>query len=199
MAVSYYLTHPEVRINPDVPVPFWGLSEIGQARAEAFARRDLLPANAIFISSEETKAEELAEILAARLGNPIVTRSDLGENDRSSTGFLEPEDFERLVRRFFAHPEQSAEGWETAKAAQARIVGAVDLALAQYGTETPLVFTGHGGVGTLLKCFVAGRPIDQIEDQRLSAHAGGGKLFAFDLAAGRLLCEWTSFENWKGS
>ncbi len=199
MAVSYYLTHPEVRINPDVPVPFWGLNEIGQARAEAFARGDLLPTNAIFISSEETKAEELAEILATRHGNPIVTRPDLGENDRSSTGFLPSEAFERLVHRFFAHPEQSIEGWETAKAAQTRIVGAVEQTLAQYGTETPLVFAGHGGVGTLFKCFIAGRPIAQIEDQRVSAHAGGGNLFAFDLAAKRLLCEWTSFENWKGS
>ncbi len=199
MATSYYLTHPEVAIDPDVPVPFWGLSATGTARAKAFAHRDLLPANAIFVSSEETKAEELAEILAARHGNPIVTHPDLGENDRSSTGFLAPEDFERLADRFFAEPDTSVEGWETATAAQARIVAAVELALAQYGDQTPLVFTGHGGVGSLLKCFVAGRAIARAEDQSACAHPGGGNLFAFDLADRRLICEWTSFENWKGS
>ena len=27
-----YLTHPQVQIDPDVPVPQWGLSPVGRAR-----------------------------------------------------------------------------------------------------------------------------------------------------------------------
>ena len=198
MPVSHYVTHPEVRIDPETPVPFWSLSATGAARAEAFAARDLLPRDAVFVSSEEIKAEELAEILAARHGNPIVSRPNLGENDRSATGYLTPDAFERHVTQFFAHPDQSANGWETAMAAQARITSAVAAAHTEFGNETPLVFVGHGGVGTLLKCAIANRTIARGEDQRETAHAGGGNLFAFDLAAGRLLCDWTAFETWEG-
>ena len=99
---------------------------------------------------------------------------------------------------FFAHPAQSANGWETAEAAQARITKAVSAAYAEFGAETPLVFVGHGGVGTLLKCAIGQRAIARGEDQRETAHPGGGNMFAFDLAAKRLLCDWTSFENWEG-
>ena len=198
MTLSFYLTHPEVRIDPDVPVPFWGLSAIGAARAKAFAARDLLPRDAVFVSSEEIKAEELAEILASRHGNPIVTQPELGENDRSATGYLDAEAFERQVDLFFAHPEKSANGWERAIDAQARIVAAVAAAHAEFGTETPLVFVGHGGVGTLLKCHTGNRSIARSEDQGETAHAGGGNLFAFELAPRRLLCDWTAFENWEG-
>jgi len=51
--------------------------------------------------------------------------SPLGENDRSATGYLEPQEFETTANAFFAYPERSIRGWETAQAAQTRIVEAV--------------------------------------------------------------------------
>lgn len=33
--VIRYLTHPQVSIDPSIPVPCWGLSEVGKARTEA--------------------------------------------------------------------------------------------------------------------------------------------------------------------
>jgi broad specificity phosphatase PhoE len=197
MAVSFYLTHPQVMIDPDVPVPLWGLSELGRARAAAFAARNLLPGDAVLVSSAETKARELADILAAGHGNPVAIRQGFGENDRSSTGFLPPPEFEEQVSLLFDFPDRSANGWETANDAQRRIVGAVMAALAEFGDSKPLVFVGHGCVGTLLKCHVGKRDISRTEDQRERADPGGGNLFAFDLAAGRLLCDWTAFEDWQ--
>ncbi|MCS3495855.1 hypothetical protein M2189_005186 [Bradyrhizobium japonicum] len=32
-----YLTHPQVQIDPTVPVPQWGLSPLGRTRTEALA------------------------------------------------------------------------------------------------------------------------------------------------------------------
>ena len=34
-----YITHPQVQIDPAVPVPDWGLSALGRARAEACVTR----------------------------------------------------------------------------------------------------------------------------------------------------------------
>lgn len=197
MVWSVYVTHPQVHIDRDVAVPEWGLSDIGRRRAEAFAGRDLLPRHAVFISSRERKARELAAILGQRHGNRIEARHEFGENDRSSTGFLDPSAFEKQVDLLFGYPDQSANGWETAIDAQSRIVGAVRAALAQFG-ERPLVFVGHGCVGTLLKCHVGGRAIARQEDQREAADPGGGNIFGFDLAAHSLLCDWTAMEIWQG-
>lgn len=193
MPVSLYITHPEVLIDPLVPVPQWGLSDTGRQRAEAFGARDLLPAGALFVASDEVKALELANILANASNGQVLSDAAFGENDRSSTGFLPADEFEAMADRFFAEPARSAEGWERASDAQYRIVSAVTGMHARY-PETPLVFCGHGAVGTLLKCHLGGRAISRKEDQP----GGGGNIFAFNLAAVQLLCDWTRMEDFEG-
>jgi len=116
------------------------------------------------------------------------------ENDRSATGFLPPPQFEEAADWFFAHPEQSFKGWERAVDAQARIVEAFDAVLATHDAAAPIAFVGHGGVGTLLKCHLAGRPISRDRDQP----GGGGNLYAFGLADLGLTCDWTPIEDWRG-
>lgn len=190
MTICVYITHPEVLIDPDIPVPQWGLSEVGQARADKLATRANFSPDTLFVSSTERKALELANILASGEMARVISDEGLGENDRSATGFLPPDQFEIMADRFFATPDESTEGWETARAAQTRIVEAVTRFLALY-PDRPLVFCGHGAVGTLLKCHVGGRAIARSEDQP----AGGGNFFRFDLARRALLCDWTPIEH----
>ncbi|ODT80713.1 MAG: hypothetical protein ABS76_14665 [Pelagibacterium sp. SCN 64-44] len=192
---ALYLTHPQVKLDAAVPVPLWGLSEEGRARAEAFVARGLVPGGAVVFSSREAKAQELAEIVAAAAGTPVLTDHDMGENDRSATGFLPPALFEETADEFFAHPQESIRGWERAIDAQARIVASVRTALAAVPRGAQVIFCGHGAVGTLLKCHIGGRRISRDEDQRRMAHPGGGNGFFFDFAAGRLLSDWTAMEE----
>jgi broad specificity phosphatase PhoE len=195
---ALYITHAEVVIDPEVPVPGWGLSETGRARIEHFATRRLLPENARIIASTEQKARETAAILARAFGTGYETDDRLGENDRSSTGFLPPEAFDACVEKLFDEPDKSIHGWETARNAQARIVGAVGDLAKTHDPDRSLVLVGHGCVGTLLKCHLGGREIALAEDQRQIAHSGGGNLFTFNLADWRLICDWTAIEHWRG-
>jgi broad specificity phosphatase PhoE len=189
-----YITHPQVEIDPTVPVPEWGLSDIGRARARQAAQSPWAATLQRIISSSETKAVETAEILAEVAGLAIEVVPDTHENDRSATGFLPPPEFERAADWFFAHPDRSFKGWERAVDAQARIVSAVTRILDEHDIDMPIAFVGHGGVGTLLKCHLAGGPIARDRDQP----AGGGNLFAFSLADRSLTCDWTPMEEWKG-
>lgn len=190
---ALYITHPQVQIDPAVPVPDWGLSERGRERALLAASSDWAKEIGRFSASTERKAIETAEILSAgRLS--IETDHAMGENDRSATGFLPPDAFEDAANWFFAHPQESFKGWERAADAQARIVAAVERVLAGHDPKTPIAFVGHGGVGTLLKCHLMGKPIARDGDQP----AGGGNLFAFRLADRAVTCDWTAMESWKG-
>ncbi|KKX31766.1 histidine phosphatase family protein [Rhizobium sp. LC145] len=189
-----YITHPQVRIDPNVPVPDWGLSEIGRARAEQAARSAWAKGLGRIVSSGEAKAIETAQVLAAAAGISFEIAEDTHENDRSATGFLPPPQFEEAADWFFAHPHESFKGWETAADAQARIVSAVTRALDAHDRTVPIAFVGHGGVGTLLKCHFAGRSISRDRDQP----GGGGNLFCFTLADRALSCDWTPMEVWKG-
>ncbi len=178
MSFCIYLTHPQVAIDPEVPVPDWGLSELGRTRAQMATALPWAGAIRHVISSAERKAIETANIFAESARLPVQTIETLHENDRSATGFLPPEEFEKVADQFFAEPDQSIRGWETARAAQERIVSAVRQCLAELPGAEPVLFTGHGGVGTLLKCHLTGAPISRIHDQP----GGGGCWYRFDKA-----------------
>ncbi len=76
--------------------------------------------------SSEQKAIDGAYIVAEALSLPYKIVESLGENDRSATGFLPKEEFERTADQFFIHPEVSIRGWETAQAAQQRIIRCIE-------------------------------------------------------------------------
>jgi len=61
-----FLTHPEVAIDPAVPVPRWHLAPPGIARARRFAASGAIDRVAAVWASTECKAIEAAGICAAR-------------------------------------------------------------------------------------------------------------------------------------
>ncbi|MEM6467534.1 MAG: histidine phosphatase family protein [Pseudomonadota bacterium] len=163
------LSHPEVVVDPSVPIPDWGLNAIGRRRTEAFAPSPVLASVGAVWSSPERKARDTAAILAAHLELEVHIHGSLAENDRSATGFLPPDQFEAAADAFFAAPSTSYRGWETASAAQQRIVGATRT-LARAHSEGDLALVTHGAVGTLLWCHLAGQPIDRRFDQPGQGH-----------------------------
>jgi broad specificity phosphatase PhoE len=194
MGIAIYLSHPEVTIDPFVAVPQWSLSEKGRARAGLFGQKLETTGIRRIVASAETKAVETAEIIAGCLALTVEIVEETGENDRSATGFVPPDQFAMLADAFFAAPDQSIRGWETARAAQSRITTAVERVLKEHGKERPILFVGHGAVGTLLWCALRGLPISCDYDQ-----SGAGNAYAFTLASRRVLCEWTAIEDWEQS
>jgi broad specificity phosphatase PhoE len=190
MSFHLYLSHPQVKVDPAIPVPEWGLSDLGRARTNAMACQTWIKPFRRIVSSTETKAVETALILADALGLSVDIRQSLHENDRSATGFLPPPEFEATADLFFKHPNDSIRGWERAADAQARVLGAVLRALSE-APDLPTVFVGHGGVGTLLQCHCARQPIARTHDQP----AGGGNHYLFDITKRIVLYGWRPMET----
>jgi broad specificity phosphatase PhoE len=189
MTFHLYLSHPQVMIDPAVPVPDWGLNRTGRLRTRQLADQVWIRSFRRVVSSTEAKAVETAEILAQALGIDAEVHQSMHENDRSATGFLEPRAFEATADLFFKHSEESIRGWERAADAQARIIGAVTRALPEK-QDTPTIFVGHGGVGTLLFCHCARHAISRAHDQL----GGGGNHYLFDLAKRIVLYGWRPME-----
>jgi broad specificity phosphatase PhoE len=190
MPIAYYITHPQVRIDANVPVPEWGLSDIGRARTSAMLDQPWVGSIRRIVSSGERKAIETAEILGRHLRREVEVRERMHENDRSATGFLPPPEFEAVADQFFANPYSSIRGWERAIDAQHRILSEVDTVL---GTDdaADVAFVGHGGVGTLLLLSLSGREISREADQP----AGGGNYFAFDIRARHVVHGWRPIDG----
>lgn len=191
MTIVHFITHPEVAIDPAVPVPDWRLSDRGLDRMRRLLERPWVGAVAAVFSSAERKARDAAAILAGHRGLPVTVIDGLGENDRSATGYLPRAEFETVADAFFAHPQDSVRGWERAVDAQARIVAAVERAIAQAPAAGDIAILSHGGVGALLLCHLTGTPISRAADQ---PGDGGGNIFAFEAKTRRLLSGWRRME-----
>jgi broad specificity phosphatase PhoE len=195
MPTAYFITHPDVVVDPQVPISRWPLSEAGRARMRCVLALPWAASLTRVASSGEQKAIDGAEILSRELGIPHQIIPELGENDRSATGFLPPQEFWSVVEEFFAHPEMSVRGWETAAQAQERIVQAV-LSVRELSQDSgPVAFVSHGGVGCLLHCHLASVPISrELEQPSPPAGSrpgtGGGYYLAFDLGSESLLSSW---------
>ncbi len=184
-----FITHAEVLIDPNVPVPDWPLNDVGRARHQAFSNSDYLVGVSVVYSSAERKAMDGAEILGAARGVPHRVEADLHENDRSATGYLPPEEFEHTADLFFANPQQSIRGWERAIDAQARVMTALRRIVQQEPTGD-IAIVAHGGVGTLSLCQLKGEPISRTGDQA----KGGGSCYAVRLPDWQVLHGWRNID-----
>jgi len=173
----YFITHPDVVIDPTLPIPQWPLSARGRSRMQPLLSRDWIPHVETIYCSTEQKAIDGATILFEATGVPFHAIADLGENDRSATGYLPPAEFDATVDAFFAHPSESVRGWERAEAALG---------------SSPIAVVSHGGVGTLLLCHLKGQPIARTEEQ---PGASGGNYFLFHLPEGRLIHGWRPIDG----
>jgi broad specificity phosphatase PhoE len=189
--IVWIITHADVVIDASVAVPEWGLNARGAARHDALAERwtrDRPAPDAVW-SSTERKAREGAAPLAAGFGLTVRTDANLGENDRSATGFIPEPEFSHVASQFFASPDTSIRGWERARDAQARIVAAVDRVMAETPGTGEIAIVTHGGVATLLLCARLGHPIDESLGPGI---AGGGGICA--LRGDAVLREWRAIE-----
>ena len=191
MKIVYFITHPEVLIDPKVPVPHWPLSERGLIRMRRLLQQSWVADITSIHCSTEQKAMDGAAVLAEHLALPVRRVAALGENDRSSTGCLPPVEFEAVVEQCFAHPHESVRGWETAAAAQRRMVAAVTTVRKTDPSPGAIAIVFHGGVGTLLLCHLADSSIARRHDQ---PGAGGGNYYAFQAESGALLHGWQAID-----
>lgn len=187
MRTIHFISHPDVVISPHVPITRWPLSERGRARMAATLSLPWVPDISAVYCSTEQKAIDGAQILAANRGLEPVQVAELGENDRSATGYLPLAEFERVADAFFAQPGQAVRGWETAAHAQARIVSAVESIALADRSAGGLAIVSHGAVGALLYCHLAGLPISRRWDQPAN---GGGNYFTVQWGAQPRALSW---------
>jgi broad specificity phosphatase PhoE len=192
MTCIYFITHPDVLIDPAIPVTEWGLSPRGRERMHAMLAQPWVAGLKAVWCSTERKAIDGAALIGVAIGTVPRQLPGLGENDRSATGYLPKAAFESTADAFFANPNDSVRGWETAVDAQRRIVAAIATVLTEAPAGYDIALVSHGGVGALLLCHLKRCSISRSEDQ---PGGSGGNYFCFDRATQSLLHDWRAIEN----
>lgn len=192
MKTVYVITHPEVVIDPDVPVPNWPLSAKGRQRMEHLLEVPWLKSVTAVYSSDEQKAIDGAKILADKLGLTVTQQAGLEEIDRSSTGYLPREQHDFNAELLFKHPTESVDGWETAESGQKRMVAAVDRLIQADQTIGSLVIVTHGAVGSFLMSHLRNSAISTADSPNVP---GGGGIFSFDSETKTILSDWQNIDD----
>ncbi|MEM7110903.1 MAG: histidine phosphatase family protein [Chloroflexota bacterium] len=190
----YIITHPNVVIDPNVPITQWPLSETGRARMECMLQQPWVGGITAVYASTEQKAIDGAVILADHLKLPYETMEALGEIDRSSTGYLPREEHDETAVLCFTNPHKSIRGWEPANSAQQRMVKAVNAIIAKDKTKTngAIGIVTHGAVATFLLCHLQNIPIAAEHDQPPTS---GGNYFCFDAATKHVEHGWKQIDD----
>jgi broad specificity phosphatase PhoE len=148
------IRHSVPDIRRDVPAAEWKLSGAGAARAEAFARQlDPGSAKTVF-ASQEPKAIETAERLAAPWELVVEAVAGLHEHERPAAQFMARDQFEDRVRQMFARPRERVFGTETADDARRRFTLALMRLVARSSDD--VIAVSHGTVMTLFVAEAAG-------------------------------------------
>ena len=192
MPTLHFITHPEVIIDPSVPVPDWPLSPEGVRRMGLALEQPWMSQLGAVFSSAERKATDAARLMADHFGLSPVVIAELGENDRSATGFLLKAEFEATADLFFPFPGGGARGGKLATNPQPGTAAAAELVIVEAPGYEDVAIISHGGVGALLLCHLKGVPISRAEDQ---PGAGGGCVYSFDAGTLGLLSGWRLIEE----
>jgi len=147
--------HSQPEILEDVPAREWHLSETGRMRAYELAGKLISYQSELVVSSVEPKARETAEILAENLGLKFQIVDGLHEHDRSRSPYYSKDEFQNLVREFFARPIELVFGSETGSEALGRFRQAANSVLNSHQDKN-IVIVAHGTVISLYISWLTG-------------------------------------------
>lgn len=188
MTKLIFITHPSVVVDPLIPIDEWQVSKEGLMQVEdLFSSTVLLNINSIY-SSTEDKALTVAKIIADKYFIMFNQEHQLKcLKEIKNRLFIPPDKFLQATKKWFDHPKDNVNDWESRNDAEQRIVNCVTNIMSKEENNT-VVIVGHGGTGTLLKCHIKKVDPSQSEDQQSQ-----GCYFVADWDKQELISDWIRF------
>jgi len=113
------IRHSKTKPMPNIPIPLWGLTEEGIAKAKSLANEPIIKTLDVIYSSLQTKAIETALLLAKPNNLPIKTNNALTEISSFTREFL-GDSYEQAVSDFYSDKISRIAHGETATEALTR-------------------------------------------------------------------------------
>jgi broad specificity phosphatase PhoE len=120
------IRHSKTLVEPEKPMPLWGLSEDGISVAKEFAANPLIQTIDVMYSSCQTKAIETMVYLAKPNTIPMRTHSDLTEITSFTNKFHTGETYTSQIKNFYSGHIDRIDDGETATEALERFEAALE-------------------------------------------------------------------------
>lgn len=145
-----FIRHSRTKIDPQVPIARWGLSDEGIRLAQELSTHSVIKRTEVLYTSLQTKALETAIFLAKPNGIPIKANDNLTEVT-SLTGLFEAdfEKYEQNVKDYYLGILDRINGGETQQEAVARFTQAMELIVDAERDKDNIGIVSHGNILTL--------------------------------------------------
>ena len=155
------LRHAETKVDENIKISKWNLTEKGKRDAINLVRFDLFDDVDIIITSEEEKAYQTAYPLSKKLHKEIIRERNLNEIFRDEGRYLRTTaDFFKTMKLCVENRNQSYNNWETANHALERFSKAIQEIELKFSNKKILI-VAHGGVINLYFAKILGQ-LDKI-------------------------------------
>ncbi len=182
----YFITHPSVNIDPNIPVNKWSISEEGWKQVRNLSDEPFWKEVDVIFASTEQKANKAAEYWSRKFNIPLTIVDGIEEIDRSSTGFLS-EDFWKVVDEFYAEPSERVRGWESANECLKRMISTIDN-ITKNNQGKNIAIVSHGAVENLYACHIKG-----ITPSHITGQTKIGSWFVLDLNTRKIISDWREY------
>ena len=155
--IVMFLRHAETKIDKNIKISHWILTEKGKKDALNISKLDLFNDVDIIISSNEQKAYLTAYPLSVRLHKEIIRDENLNEIKRDHGRFLNTkEEYFKNMKLCVENRNKSHNNWETANHALKRFSNQIqDIALKH--SNKKILTVAHGGVINLYFAKMLGK------------------------------------------
>ena len=165
MSRLVFITHPETAPIPGLRAEIWPFSSKGCAAAARLWKNTFWERIDAVYSSTEGKASVVGSIVSEKFGLSFEQIAELGEIDRSSTPIVPLDEYLKRSKAFYADPDTSMRGWETARQGTRRVDAAVRRIMERHPSGSVAII-GHGMTGTLLRCALQNKEPSFAEDPK---------------------------------
>ena len=141
----YFLRHAETKVDKNMPISAWQLSENGIKQVEELSQTNIFNDIDVIISSAEEKAVQTAQPFVHKLGKEITRIPELNELDRDKGGFLEKDEFDKTVKFCLTNRDKSINNWETANHALERFSKKIEK-IDAHNENKKILIVAHGFV-----------------------------------------------------
>lgn len=139
-----FIRHSKTAVNPDVPIPLWGLSDDGIDRAQELAASAVIKDIDILYASLQTKAIETMLYLAKPNVIPMRIHRDLAEITSFTNKFYTGEEYTRQIEQYYSGEIDRIAGGETIEEALMRFTAALEEIVAAEKSAKNIGIVTHG-------------------------------------------------------
>lgn len=140
------IRHSKSLVNPNIPIPTWGLSQEGAILAEKLNKVVSIKTLGVIYSSLQTKALETAVLATKNFGIPIKTDTRLTEITSFTNKFDDLTRLQRNTKDFYSGKLERINNGETAKEALTRFNAAINDIVEVEKDKNNIGIVSHGNI-----------------------------------------------------